>query len=291
MSGPKLGFEKRRLTLPLAAILPLRQVKDPVQNIRRYRTILSSIREVGLVEPLMVHPQAGANDTYLLLDGHLRFHALKELGATEVECLVATDDEGFTYNARINRLAPIQEHKMILKAVQHGVAPERIALALNRPVSHVRACMNLLEGINEEAADLLKDKGIFPKALRLLKRVTGLRQIEIAELLVSANNFTTGYTEALVLATPKDQLIEPQKPKQKSGMTPGEIARMEEEMQSLEGDLKTIENSYGVNMLNLTLARGYLRKLLDNAKVVRFFTAQCPEILAEFESIVAAETV
>jgi hypothetical protein len=33
-------------------------------------------------------------------------------------CLIATDDEGYTYNNRINRLAIIQEHRMILKAIE-----------------------------------------------------------------------------------------------------------------------------------------------------------------------------
>ena len=67
--------------------------------------------------------------------------------------------------------------------------------------------MKLLDGINEEAVDLLKDKVISPNAIRLLKKVTGLRQIEIAELMVSANNFTKVYAEALVLGTPKDELV------------------------------------------------------------------------------------
>lgn len=291
MSGPKVGFEMRRVRLPLTSILPLRQIKNPSANIRRYRSILTSIREVGLVEPLVVHPQPGGGGAYLLLDGHLRLHALQELKVAEVECLVATDDEGFTYNARVSRLSPIQEHKMILKAVDHGVSPERIALALNRPVSDVRACLSLLEGINSEAAELLKDKGIFPKAIRLLKRVSGLRQIEIVELMISANNFTASYAEALVLGTPKDQLSEPSKPKHKAGMSAADVARMEEELEGLERDLKAIENSYGENTLNLTLARGYLRKLLDNAKVVRFLNANHPDILVEFEAIAATEAL
>ena len=43
-----------------------------------------------------------------------------------------------------------------------------------------------------------------------------------------------------------------------------EIARMEEEMESLEHDLKAVEESYGENMLNLTCARGHVKKLLEN---------------------------
>ena len=46
-------------------------------------------------------------------------------------CLVSTDDEAFTYNKRVNRIAIIQEHRMILKAIERGVPEERIAKALN----------------------------------------------------------------------------------------------------------------------------------------------------------------
>jgi ParB-like chromosome segregation protein Spo0J len=126
MSDMKIGFEMRKIRVPLADILPVRQVKDPQKNIRRYRTIRESIREVGLIEPLVVHPQKGAPGKYLLLDGHLRCVALQELGETEADCIIASDDESFTYNARVNRLNPIAEHKMIMKAVNNGVRPERI---------------------------------------------------------------------------------------------------------------------------------------------------------------------
>ena len=54
-----------------------------------------------------------------------------------------------------------------------------------------------------------------PKALRLFKRVNGMRQIEMAETMVSANNFVAGYAEALVLGTPKHQLANPDEPKRK----------------------------------------------------------------------------
>jgi hypothetical protein len=151
--------------------------------------------------------------------------------------------------------------------------------------------MKLLDGINEEAVDLLKDKVISPNAIRLLKKVTGLRQIEIAELMVSANNFTKVYAEALVLGTPKDELVNPEVPKKKQGMTREQIAKMELEMETIERDLKAVEKSYGENMLSLTVIRGYIKRLLENAKVVKFLTGNHREILSEFESTAASETV
>src|SRR2546430_14724984 len=152
MTDVKLGFEMGKIRLSLAIILPVRQVKDPQKNIHRYKAIRASIKEVGLVEPLMVYPQKDRAGGYLLLDGHLRYFALKELGETDADCIIANDDERFTYNARINRLAPIPEHKMIVRAVRNGVRPERIAAALNISVRNVRASMKLLDGIHEEAA-------------------------------------------------------------------------------------------------------------------------------------------
>jgi hypothetical protein len=291
MTDMKIGFEMRKIRLSLAVILPVRQIKNPQKNIRRYKTIRESIKEIGLIEPLMVHPQKDKTGTYLLMDGHLRHAALKELGETEADCIIANDDESFTYNARVSRVAPIQEHKMIVKAVRNGVRPERIAAALNVSVKNVRASMKLLDGIHDEAADLLKDKSIAPKAIRLLKQVSYVRQIEIAELMVSANNFASGYAEALVLGTPKDQLANPNKLKVKEGLSPEEIGKMEQEMESLERDFKAVEESYGENMLNLVFARGYIKKLLDNAKVVRFLNANYSDILPEFEAIAAADAV
>lgn len=291
MSDMKIGFEMRKIVVPLSDILPLRQVNDPQSNIKRYRTIRASIKEIGLVEPLVVYPQKGAPGKYLLLDGHLRHFALKDLGVTEAECIVARDDECFTYNARVNRLNPIAEHKMIMKAVQQGVKPERIAAALNLKVADVKSSMSLLDGISDAAADLLKDKPISPQAIRLMRRVTGLRQIEIAELMASTNNFSKNYVEAMVLTTPKDQQLHPEEPKRKEGLTREEIGKMEVEMEALERDLKAVERNYGENMLNLALAKGYTRKLLDNAKVVRFLNGNYRDMLSEFETLVAVEGV
>jgi hypothetical protein len=44
-------------------------------------------------------------------------------------------------------------------------------------------------------------------------------------------------------------------------------------------------------MLNLALAKGYTRKLLDNAKVVRFLNGNYRDLLSEFESLAAAVRV
>jgi hypothetical protein len=290
MSEMKIGFEMEKIELALEVLLPVRKIKDH-HNLKRYQAIVKSIRAVGMIEPLMVYAQKDKSGTYLLVDGHLRCLALKQLGKTTAECIIAKDDECFTYNNRINRLPPIQCHKMIVKAVRNGVRPERIAEALDMPLKIVQGLITLLDGINEEAAHMLRDKNISPKTIRLLKKVKGLRQIEIAEFMVDASNYSVGYAEALIVGTKPDQLVNPGAPKQKVGLSPEEVARMEREMESLGRDFKAVESSYTENMMNLTLARTYIKNLLKNAKVVRFLSTNYSEILAAFEDIVTAESV
>jgi len=291
MSKPKVGFELEKVRVPLVAIWPVRKIDNPRKTIHRYQAILNSIREVGLIEPLMIFPQKREKGNYLLMDGHLRYHALKELGETEVDCLIANEDESFTYNARISRLSPVQEHAMIVKAVKNGVTPERIAVALNLKVEQVRGTLNLLEGIHPEAIELLKDKQICQSAIRLFKRVKPLRQIEMAELMVSTNTFSRAYGEALLMGTAKDDLAKPDEPKKRKGLTIEEIARMEQEMKTIEPNFKAVEQTYGENVLNLTLARGYIKKLLQNAKVVRFLSSKHSDIYAEFETVTSMEAL
>ena len=55
---------------------------------------------------------------------------------------------------------------------------------------------------------------------------------------------------------------------------------------NLQGQYKMVEQTYGQDVLNLVLARGYLAKLLENTQVVRYLRQRQPEVLAEFETIV-----
>lgn len=55
-----------------------------------------------------------------MLDGHLRFEALKQLGHLETGVLISSDDEGYTYNKRVNHIPPVAQHFMLLEALSAG---------------------------------------------------------------------------------------------------------------------------------------------------------------------------
>jgi len=284
-----IAFEETELRIAIADIQPLKIVSDTVKSTPKYAQITASIREVGIVEPPVVARDRGEPGKYLLLDGHLRIDVLKDMGETEVVCLISTDDEAFTYNKRVNRIAPIQEHRMILKSVERGVSEERIAKALNVEVQSIRRKRHLLDGICAEVAEILKDKHIAIQTFAELKKMMPLRQIEAAELMVAMNKYTISYAKSLLAATAQSQLVESAKPKRVKGLSEEQIALMERESVNLEREFKIAEKSYGTDHLDLVLASGYIGKLLGNAGVVRYLAQHHREILAEFQKIAGME--
>jgi hypothetical protein len=287
-AGVRMGFDSSGVTLRLDQILPVRVIRPEARRSPQYQRLLASIRELGVIEPLVVHPHKKADPgepRFTLLDGHTRLEVLKELGCREAFCLVATDDEAFTYNHKVNRVAPIQEHFMIMRALQSGVSEERIARTLSVDVGAIRQKRDMLNGVCPEVVAMLKDRRVTVGALREIRRATPLRQIEMAELMVAANNFSTSYARCLIAATPEKELLPHEKAKAVTGVRPEDVARMEREMSALSRDFRAIEESHGRNTLNLVLAVAYLRKLLDHAPAVRYLSQHHAEILAEFQKL------
>jgi len=290
VSKPPLGFIPEPLLLPLSAVLPSRKTPEGLVTTRKFKQITASIEAVGLIEPLSVG-KPNQSGQYILLDGHTRLVALKQLGFEKATCLVATDDESYTYNNRVNRLSSIQEHVMIRRAVDRGVTPERLAKALDVDISHIIKKLNLLDGICSEAAELLRDQTFSANLGAVLRKMKPTRQIECVELMVSANNITIAYAEALVAATPSNMLVGETKPRKMSGVSADQMAKMEREMGNLQEQFKLAEQSYGQDILNLVLAKGYLAKLMANEAVMRHLTKKHPEVLNEFDSIVRMVTL
>jgi len=288
MSQIALGFIPHPTSITFDKLLPSRKLPENVAASKKYKQIIESLRSVGLIEPLIISPLA-TDGTHVLLDGHTRLLAMKELGLTESLCLISTDDETYTYNNRINRLSTIQEHMMIKRAVNRGVSPEKLAKSLHVDIEHIMKKVKLLDGICAEAAELLRDQVFSPKLSDVLRKMKSTRQVECVELMISANNITIPYAEALLAASPAHLLIGEAKPKKVRGVNAEQMLKMEREMTNLQEQYKLVEESYGQDVLNLVLAKGYLVRLLENNSVARYIQQNEPDVFSEFMSIV--ETV
>jgi len=288
MATPKdvrMAFEQEGIVLPLDKILPRKLLKQGVKSTSRYQRIVASIKVVGIVEPLLVFPQDKRKGEYILLDGHLRLEALKDLGETETFCLIATDDEAFTYNHHVCVMNPIQEHFMISRAIASGVSREKIGEMLCLDVRTIREKQSLLAGICNEAVELLKDKPIARRALYELRGVAPMRQIEMAELMIASNNFTVSYAKCLVAATPAEQLTKPAKASPKEQFSADDLAKIEREMKTIGQEMRTLEETHGRNVLNLVIVVGYLKRLLGNANVVKYLARKHPDLLSQFQKL------
>lgn len=291
MNQVALGFIPEPMLVQFEKILPSRKLPGNIDVSRKYKQVLESIRSIGLIEPLTLCSATTDSGMHILLDGHTRLHAMRELGFTESQCLLATDDETYTYNNRVNRLSTVQEHLMIKRAINRGVSPEKLAKSLNIDLGNIMRKVRLLDGVCTEAAELLRDQIFSIKIGGILRKMKPTRQIECVELMLSANNITVTYAEALLAASPASLLTDELTPKKISGVSAEQMVKMEREMGNLQEQYKLVEDSYGQDVLNLVLAKGFLVKLLDNPTASRYIKQFQPEVHAEFVNIIQTDSL
>lgn len=288
MSTIKHGFEPIIIEVPLDHIHPLSPLREKVLGTSKFRTILSSIRELGVIEPLAVHPSRDRDGHYDLLDGRLRLEALKQLGFTTARCMVSLDDEGFTFNRQITRIASVQEHRMIRAALAKGASEERIAQVLDIDVKRVREKAHLLDGIAPEAAKLLKDRQVIPAVFGVLRKMKPFRQIEAAEIMIAANKFTKPYAEMILVTTRPDALTDKARPKRREEISAEDISRMETEMERLQQDSMAVEDTIGDTMLSLVVAKGFVARLLRNKNIHGHLTRHHKDLLSSVVATIEA---
>lgn len=282
--------EKSVIAVPLASISTSRPLNESVTKSVKYRRIARSIAELGLVEPLVVTRKRGTESTFLLLDGRARLAALLAAGATEARCLVALDDEAFTYNKRVSHLATIQEHYMIIKALAKGASEQKIAATLDLDVAAIRLRRTMLDGICAEVVEYFKSRRVNIGVFRALKRMKPLRQIEAAELMIGAGNLSASYAKVLLAGTRASDLANSEQ-KKVSGLSTEQMDRMQREMEAVQSDFKAVQKNYGDDVLQLVVASGYVESLIRNTEIARYLGEHYPEILTQFRSIARAASL
>jgi hypothetical protein len=279
----KAAFGRYLVTLPLSSITSTRKSTPATQRRDYYKKIAASLKTVGLIEPLVVFKQQ--DGTFLLIDGHVRFEILSRGGTQEVQCLVTDDDEGYTYNRRVNHVPPIIQHFMLCRVLECGVSEQRVADALNVNVRSIRERRDMLIGICPEVVKLLEGRRLTVRSFCVLRKMKPLRQIEAAEHMVASNNFTLPLLKAMLLITRSDMLNNsaPKARARQDAASPSLVR----EHQGLVRDLKTVEESFGADMLMLAVSCKYLERLLRNAKVKKYLHRTSPEKLLVLEDFLS----
>jgi ParB-like chromosome segregation protein Spo0J len=280
----KSAFQPEVVPISITEITPIKAMTAEYRKSRTYRRIAASMAHVGLIEPLIVFPTT-TKRAYILLDGHTRLDILIARSVPTANCLLATDNESYTYNKRVNYIPPIAQHHMILRALAH-VSEERIANALNVAVATIKEKRDLLKGICPEAADILRNERVSAGAFCALRKMKPVRQIDVARLMVSAKKFSGRFARALLNGTREELLISTPATRPRD-TTAAQQSMMEQETDELLRHVDSIKANYGNDILDLTAACKYVQRLLANARVHRYLAKHHEESLTSLEQLLA----
>ncbi len=186
------------LDVPIIRLHPLRERKVTK---REYDRIVASIKVVGLIEPLVIFPDG---EDYVILDGVQRHRALTELGIEAVPCILGKQREAFTGNRMVNRVSPIQEHRMIEKSLGE-VDEAAIAAALGISGLGHRLKKTLLKQLHPDVAAAFDAGKINRVCAREFTHVKPHRQREIIQAMESYKDYSTTFARTLVVKTPPHQ--------------------------------------------------------------------------------------
>ena len=105
MNPVSLGFLPKVIEVQLDNLLPLKTFAATITSSTKFKQVVASIKELGLIEPLIVGPLERKTNKHPLLDGHLRLAAMRELGIASAACLAASNTSSVSSSRYLMRTA------------------------------------------------------------------------------------------------------------------------------------------------------------------------------------------
>ena len=268
------------LDIPLIRLRPLRERKV---SKREFNRILSSIKAVGLIEPLVVYPEG---DDYVILDGVQRYRALLELGVEVAPCILGRQREAFTGNRMVNRVSPVQEHRMIEKSLEE-VDEASIAAALGISTIGHRLKKALLKRLHPDVAAAFDQGKINRVCAREFTHVRPARQKEILDAMAGYKDYSTAFVRTLVVKTPphqRDTGRRKNNPWDRSAQRRNDLLKQLADAEQKHDFYSRLYKQYTNDLLRMAI---YVRTLINNTRVREYLQARHPAIVAQFEAIIA----
>jgi ParB/RepB/Spo0J family partition protein len=268
------------IDVPVIQLRPLRERKV---SKREYDRIVASIKSVGLIEPLVVFPE---NGDYLILDGVQRYRALVELGVVTAPCIMGAQREAFTSNRMVNRVSPVQEHRMIEKALAE-VDEDAIAAALGVSGLDHRLKKTLLKQLHAEVAAAYDAGKITRACAKEFTHVKPQRQKEILRTAESYKDFSTSFVRTMVVKTPaaqRESRGRKHNPWDKRAQRKNDLLKKLADAEQKHDFYSQLYKQYTIDLLRLAI---YARSLLTNTRLREYLLKHHGEIVTRFEAIIA----
>jgi len=272
---------------PIMSLSSSRSLPINVRSSNKYKQILTSIAEVGLIEPIIIF--ITDNGEYKILDGHLRIEALKDLKVTHAHCLISPVEDTYSYNKRVNHLTILQEQRMLLKAVESGVSVEKLCAVLGLSQGIINTRLRISEGISKEALALLADKNVSQNVFDVLRKIKLNKQMDFVATMITLNNFTKKFALSMLHALPAEHLVrKPDNASEDKDMIKT-LARLEKEMAALQVETQDIQNEFAENNLNLMVVRSYIAKLLSKNEIIHWLYDNKSEYLDVLKKVLGVK--
>lgn len=268
------------IDVPVTRLRPLR---DRKVTKREYDRIVASIKAVGLIEPLVIYPE---DDGYVILDGAQCYRALVELGVEVVPCILGKQREAFTGNRMVNRVSPIQEHRMIEKSLGE-VDEAAIAAALGISGLTYRLKKSLLKQLHPDVAAAFDAGKITRTCAREFTHVKPHRQKEILATMEGYKDYSTTFARTLVVKTPPSQRENRSRkhnPWDKTTQKKNDLLKKLADAEQKHDFYSQLYRQYTADLLRLAI---YARSLLTNQRLREYLDQNHPDIVARFEEIIA----
>ncbi len=217
------------LVVPVEKISP-----NPEQPRRRFTEeqlddLAASIREKGVIQPLIVRPKPGAAGEYEIVAGERRWRASQMAQLHELPVIVRdySDTEALEVaiieniqRADLNAIEEAAGYRDLMNRFGH--TQEKVSEALGKSRSHIANLLRLLN-LPDEVQDFVRDGKLSAGHARTL--VTADNPVELARQII-AKGLSVRAAEALAKA-----------PKQAAAKPPRQKAEKDADTRALEGDL------------------------------------------------------
>ncbi len=273
--------DSEALDIPIIRLRPLR---ERTISKRDYDRIVASIKTLGLLEPLVVYPDG---EDYLILDGVQRYRVLLEMAVEVVPCILGKQREAFTCNRMVNRLSPLQEHRMIQTSLDKHLDEKTIAQALGTAGIGHRLKKTLISQLHPDVAAAF-DKGQLSRSCtREMTFLKPARQREILTAMEGYKDFSTAFARAMVLKTPPAQREARRRmdnPWDKRAQRKSDLIKKLAEAEEKHDFYSRLYRQYTVDLLRIAI---YARSLITHVRLRAYMDEHFPHIVTRFEAIIA----
>jgi len=178
-------------------VIPIERIRpNPFQPRKEFQAgeldeLADSIRENGLLQPLMVRPSPGGRDRWELVAGERRFRAVTQLGWSEVPAMVREVDDqtllvlALVENLQREALGPLEEAEGFRVLTESfGLTQGEVAKAVGKDRSTVANTLRLLH-LPPSVRKLLGEGALSPGHVRPLLAIEDpVRAAEVARTAV-----------------------------------------------------------------------------------------------------------